>query len=115
MLQILLLHAHAASIAHKRNGEKDAKEIFSLVTVAEIPPEGLKGLGTNVIEEEDRTSLLPWIIVRMLQCWLHISCFQDIFVWLWIFSGISPVEGSIIEFYLIYLPVQVICHSLRPY
>ena len=46
--------------AHKRNDEEEAKEeFFSLVTVAEIPPEGLKGLGTKVIEEEDRTSLLP--------------------------------------------------------
>ena len=45
---------------HKRNDEEEAKEeFFSLVTVAEIPPEGLKGLGTKVIEEEDRTSLLP--------------------------------------------------------
>ena len=41
-------------IARKRNDEEDAKEeFFSLVTVAEIPPEGLKGLGTKVIEEED--------------------------------------------------------------
>ncbi|XP_022770073.1 60S ribosomal protein L31 [Durio zibethinus] len=41
-------------IARKRNDEEDAKEEFySLVTVAEIPPEGLKGLGTKVIDEED--------------------------------------------------------------
>ena len=41
-------------IARKRNDEEDAKEeFFSLVTVTEIPPEGLKGLGTKVIEEED--------------------------------------------------------------
>ena len=41
-------------VARKRNDEEDAKEeFFSLVTVAEIPPEGLKGLGTKVIEEED--------------------------------------------------------------
>ena len=46
--------------AHKRNDEEEAKEeFFSLVTVAEISPEGLKGLGTKVIEEEDRTILLP--------------------------------------------------------
>ncbi|VVB11490.1 unnamed protein product [Arabis nemorensis] len=41
-------------IARKRNDDEDAKEeFFSLVTVAEIPPEGLSGLGTKVIEEED--------------------------------------------------------------
>lgn len=41
-------------VARKRNDEEDAKEEFySLVTVAEIPPEGLKGLGTKVIDEED--------------------------------------------------------------
>ncbi|MQM21211.1 hypothetical protein Taro_054246 [Colocasia esculenta] len=41
-------------ISRKRNDEEDAKEEFySLVMVAEVPPEGLKGLGTKVIEEED--------------------------------------------------------------
>ncbi|CAN1287120.1 60S ribosomal protein L31-3 [Linum perenne] len=41
-------------VARKRNDEEDAKEEFySLVTVAEIPAEGLKGLGTKVIDEED--------------------------------------------------------------
>ncbi|KAF5738369.1 Ribosomal protein L31e family protein [Tripterygium wilfordii] len=41
-------------VARKRNDEEDAKEEFySLVTVAEIPPEGLKGLGTKVVEEEE--------------------------------------------------------------
>ncbi|CAL5440155.1 unnamed protein product [Camellia sinensis] len=41
-------------IARKRNDDEDAKEEFySLVTVAEIPLEGLKGLGTKVIDEED--------------------------------------------------------------
>ena len=41
-------------VARKRNDEEDAKEeFFSLVTVAEIPPEGLRGLGTKVIDEED--------------------------------------------------------------
>ena len=41
-------------IARKRNDEEDAKEEFySLVTVAQIPPEGLRGLGTKVIDEED--------------------------------------------------------------
>ncbi|KAL8136366.1 hypothetical protein V2J09_002367 [Rumex salicifolius] len=35
-------------IARKRNEDEDAKEeLFSLVTVAEIPAEGLKGLGTK--------------------------------------------------------------------
>ncbi|PKA51619.1 60S ribosomal protein L31 [Apostasia shenzhenica] len=41
-------------IASKRNEEEDAKEEFySLVTVAEVPPEGLRGLGTKVIDEAD--------------------------------------------------------------
>ncbi|WVZ92260.1 hypothetical protein U9M48_038340 [Paspalum notatum var. saurae] len=41
-------------IARKRNDEEDAKEeLYSLVTVAEIPAEGLKGLGTKVIDETD--------------------------------------------------------------
>ncbi|ONK70081.1 uncharacterized protein A4U43_C05F30040 [Asparagus officinalis] len=36
-------------IARKRNEEEDAKEeLYSLVTVAEVPPEGLKGLGTKL-------------------------------------------------------------------
>ncbi|KAF3947398.1 hypothetical protein CMV_026463 [Castanea mollissima] len=36
-------------IVHNRNDEEDAKEeFFSIVTVAEIPPEGLKGLGTII-------------------------------------------------------------------
>ena len=41
------------SKGHKGNQEDAKEEFFSLVTVAEIPPEGLKGLGTKVIEEED--------------------------------------------------------------
>ncbi|KAM3686213.1 hypothetical protein ACJW31_11G180700 [Castanea mollissima] len=42
------------SIARNRNDEEDAKEeFFSIVTVAEIPPEGLKGLGTIVIMGEE--------------------------------------------------------------
>ncbi|KAH7852829.1 hypothetical protein Vadar_029775 [Vaccinium darrowii] len=41
-------------IARKRNDDEDAKEeLYSLVTVAEIPAEGLKGLGTKVIEDDD--------------------------------------------------------------
>lgn len=41
-------------IARKRNDEEDAKEEFySLVTVAEVPAEGLKGLGTKVLDEEE--------------------------------------------------------------
>ncbi|GLJ05909.1 hypothetical protein SUGI_0028030 [Cryptomeria japonica] len=41
-------------ISRKRKLEEDAKEeLYSLVTVAEVPPEGLRGLGTKVIEEED--------------------------------------------------------------
>ncbi|KAL2491539.1 60S ribosomal protein L31-1 [Abeliophyllum distichum] len=41
-------------IARKRNDDEDAKEeLYSLVTVAEIPEGGLKGLGTQVIEDEE--------------------------------------------------------------
>ncbi|KAI3918235.1 hypothetical protein MKX01_041555 [Papaver californicum] len=41
-------------IARKRNDDEDAKEeLYSLVTVAEIPAEGLKGLRTKVIEEAE--------------------------------------------------------------
>ncbi|KAL3532573.1 hypothetical protein ACH5RR_006094 [Cinchona calisaya] len=41
-------------IARKRNDDEDAKEeLYSLVTVAEILPEGLKGLGTKIIDEEE--------------------------------------------------------------
>ncbi|XP_073011336.1 large ribosomal subunit protein eL31-like [Typha latifolia] len=41
-------------IARKRNDEEDAKEeLYSLVTVAEIPAEGFKGLGTKIVEEAD--------------------------------------------------------------
>lgn len=41
-------------ISRKRNDEEDAKEeLYSIVTVAEVPAEGLSGLGTNIIEEED--------------------------------------------------------------
>ncbi|GER27682.1 60S ribosomal protein L31 [Striga asiatica] len=41
-------------IARKRNDDEDAKEeLYSLVTVAEIPDGGIKGLGTQVIDEED--------------------------------------------------------------
>ncbi|XP_074565576.1 large ribosomal subunit protein eL31-like [Curcuma longa] len=41
-------------IARKRNEEEDAKEeLYSLVTVADIPPEGLKGLGTKVVDDTD--------------------------------------------------------------
>lgn len=40
-------------ISRRRNDNDDAKEdLYSLVTVAEIPPEGLKGLGTVSIEED---------------------------------------------------------------
>lgn len=41
-------------ISRKRNDEEDAKEeLYSLVTVAEVPAEGLKGLGTMVVDESD--------------------------------------------------------------
>ncbi|KAG5382552.1 hypothetical protein IGI04_034022 [Brassica rapa subsp. trilocularis] len=41
-------------VARKRNDDEDAKEEFySLVTVAEIPAEGLSGLGTKVIDEDE--------------------------------------------------------------
>lgn len=55
-------------IARKRNDEEDAKEEFySLVTVAEIPPEGLKGLGTKVIDEDDWSNWATWILVKYFQ------------------------------------------------
>ncbi|OMO69792.1 Ribosomal protein L31e [Corchorus capsularis] len=38
-------------IARKR---KDAKEdLYSLVTVSDIPPQGFNGLGTKIIDEQD--------------------------------------------------------------
>ncbi|XP_057493879.1 60S ribosomal protein L31-like [Actinidia eriantha] len=41
-------------IARKRNDDENAREeLYSLVTVAEIPAEGLNGLGTKVIEVDD--------------------------------------------------------------
>ncbi|KAL3624600.1 60S ribosomal protein L31 [Castilleja foliolosa] len=41
-------------IARKRNEDEDAKEeLYSLVTVTEIPEGGLKGLGTEVIEDDE--------------------------------------------------------------
>jgi len=41
-------------VARKRNDDEDAKEeLYSLVTVVEIPKEELKGLGTKVIDDED--------------------------------------------------------------
>nr|GLL40883.1 60S ribosomal protein L31 [Ipomoea trifida] len=41
-------------IARKRNDDEDAKEeLYSLVTVAEIPPEGLKGMGTSIIDDDE--------------------------------------------------------------
>ncbi|CBI27955.3 unnamed protein product, partial [Vitis vinifera] len=42
--------------AQKAMGTKDVRvdeELYSLVTVAEIPAEGLKGLETKIIEEDD--------------------------------------------------------------
>lgn len=54
-------------IARKRNDEEDAKEEFySLVTVAEIPPEGLKGWAPR--------SLMKMIeVTELLGSWLSIS------------------------------------------
>jgi large subunit ribosomal protein L31e len=41
-------------IARRRNDDEDAKEEFySYVTVAEIPAEGLKGLGTTIVEDDE--------------------------------------------------------------
>lgn len=46
-------------IDRRRNDEEDAKEeLYSLVTLAEVPPEGLKGLGTKVIEGDDWVNIL---------------------------------------------------------
>lgn len=45
-------------IARKRNDDEDAKEeLYSYVSVAEIPPEGLRALGTKIVEDED------WVLV----------------------------------------------------
>ncbi|KAI3447085.1 hypothetical protein Pfo_003750 [Paulownia fortunei] len=39
--------------SRKRNDDEDAKEeLYSVVTVAEIPAEGRKGVGTKIIEED---------------------------------------------------------------
>ena len=47
-------------IARKRNDEEDAKEeFFSLVTVAEIPPEGLKGLAPRSLREKIKLAYFP--------------------------------------------------------
>ncbi|KAL8464122.1 hypothetical protein ACS0TY_033882 [Phlomoides rotata] len=41
-------------VSRKRNEYEDAKdELYSLVTVVEIPEGGLKGLGTRVIDGEE--------------------------------------------------------------
>ncbi|CAI9100506.1 OLC1v1037622C1 [Oldenlandia corymbosa var. corymbosa] len=41
-------------IARKRNEDEDAKEeLYSLVTVAEIPADGLGGLGTTIIDDDE--------------------------------------------------------------
>ena len=51
-------------IAYNRNDEEDAKEEFlSLVTVAEIPPEGLKGLGTIVFMLQSCYFYKIWVTV----------------------------------------------------
>ena len=47
-------------IARKRNDEEDAKEeLYSLVTVAEIPPEGLEGEGGPPRLDPRRRELQP--------------------------------------------------------
>ncbi|CAB4313187.1 unnamed protein product [Prunus armeniaca] len=45
-------------IARERNDEEYAKELYSLVTVTEVPPEGFTSLGTKVIDDEDWTELV---------------------------------------------------------
>eukprot|EP00252_Welwitschia_mirabilis_P019921 TRINITY_DN473_c0_g1_i1.p1 TRINITY_DN473_c0_g1~~TRINITY_DN473_c0_g1_i1.p1 ORF type:complete len:122 (-),score=14.63 TRINITY_DN473_c0_g1_i1:328-693(-) len=41
-------------ISRKRNDEEDAKEeLYSIVTVADVPPEGFKNLVTKVIDEDE--------------------------------------------------------------
>ncbi|XP_024386477.1 large ribosomal subunit protein eL31 [Physcomitrium patens] len=41
-------------IARKRNDDEDAKEeLYSYVSVAEVPAEGFRNLGTKVVEEEE--------------------------------------------------------------
>ncbi|KAL6289618.1 hypothetical protein ACE6H2_007128 [Prunus campanulata] len=53
-LNRLLAKRIRVRIARKRNEEEDAKEeLYSLVTVIEVPPDGFTSLGTKVIDEED--------------------------------------------------------------
>eukprot|EP00850_Spirogloea_muscicola_P016251 SM000131S26681 [mRNA] locus=s131:17930:18432:+ [translate_table: standard] len=41
-------------VSRKRNDDEDAKEeLYSFVSVAEMPAEGLSGLGTKIVEDED--------------------------------------------------------------
>jgi len=41
-------------IARKRNDDEDAKEeLYSYVTVAEVPPKGFVNLGTKVVDKDD--------------------------------------------------------------
>ncbi len=45
------VHVH---IARKWNDDEDAKEeLYSYVTVAEVPPECFVNLGTKVVDEDD--------------------------------------------------------------
>jgi len=65
-------------IARKRNDDEDAKEeLYSLVTVVEIPKEELKGLGTKVIDDED------WCLLALLIWFLNLilSRHGGYFVW----------------------------------
>jgi large subunit ribosomal protein L31e len=46
-----MVHVH---IARKWNDDEDAnEELYSYVTVAEVPPEGFVNLSTKVVEEDD--------------------------------------------------------------
>eukprot|EP00897_Mesotaenium_endlicherianum_P003916 jgi/Mesen1/3552/ME000199S02705 len=41
-------------IARKRNDDEDAtEELYSFVTVADVPAEGLSNLGTKIVEDEE--------------------------------------------------------------
>ncbi|CAI6004613.1 unnamed protein product [Closterium sp. NIES-65] len=41
-------------IARRRNEDEDAtEEFYSIVTVADLPAEGFKGLGPKVVEDEE--------------------------------------------------------------
>ena len=88
-------------IARKRNDDEDAKEeLYSLVTVVEIPKDELKGLGTKVIDDED------WLCIAYISVLFYSWCrFANIEIiengYLW--SAVTGMIDFTWEF----------CHSVR--